>query len=137
MTRLVYSDQKRDFAKGVTYQNPRFFDGKVPAHVTSVVVVGDWPRVVASCEEQKIPVQVLKPGETLPPQDDLPAIEPSKEKTIEQKEPADPEEPNDPVDIPDDLEDRSFRELKALVKQVDPEKDVSSKKEAIEFLKNQ
>lgn len=53
---LTYSAQKRDFDPARRYANPRYFDGKVKAGVTSVTIIGNWPDVAEAYEAAGIPV---------------------------------------------------------------------------------
>lgn len=52
---LIYSDQVDGFEAGKAYANPRYFRTLNP-RATSVVVIGDWPDVVAAYEAAGIPV---------------------------------------------------------------------------------
>lgn len=54
---LTYSNQLSGFDSGKRYRNPEHFD-KPEAGVTSVVVIGDWPRVVDAYEASGIEVSV-------------------------------------------------------------------------------
>ncbi|MFD2248932.1 hypothetical protein FHS82_001048 [Pseudochelatococcus lubricantis] len=53
--RITYTTQKSGFVAGENYANPRFFSSVNPA-ATEVVVVGDWPAVVAAYEAADVPV---------------------------------------------------------------------------------
>lgn len=55
--RITYTTQKSGFVAGENYANPRFFSSVNPA-ATEVVVVGDWPAVVAAYEAAGVPVAV-------------------------------------------------------------------------------
>ena len=54
---LTYSNQRGGFDPGKRYRNPEHFD-KPEAGVTSVLVVGDWPNVVAAYRAAGIDVNV-------------------------------------------------------------------------------
>ena len=54
---LTYSNQRGGFDPGKRYRNPEHFD-KPEAGVTSVLVVGDWPHVVAAYKAAGIDVNV-------------------------------------------------------------------------------
>lgn len=54
---LTYSNQRGGFDPGKRYRNPEHFD-KPEAGVTSVLVVGDWPNVVAAYKAAGIDVSV-------------------------------------------------------------------------------
>jgi hypothetical protein len=54
---LTYSNQLSGFDPGKRYRNPEHFD-KPEAGVTSVLVIGDWPGVVAAYEAVGIDVSV-------------------------------------------------------------------------------
>lgn len=69
---LVYSTQKTDFQKGRAYSNPRFFTGRPRAGVTRVIVVGNWPEVVAAYQRAGVPVEVVK-GPRMAGEDPTPA----------------------------------------------------------------
>lgn len=55
--RITYTTQRSGFVTGENYANPRFFSTVNPA-ATEVVVVGDWPSVVAAYEAAGVPVSV-------------------------------------------------------------------------------
>lgn len=146
---IVYSSQRDGFVKGRAYRNPRFFHG-VDEKVTSVIVIGDWPTVVASYEEAGVPVTVVPVGSQLP-SPDIGIFDPPDDGTIVGKKPKEgdpikdpPNDPNmqidppppEPIVIPDDdkLADMVYRDLQKLVKEIDPNADVSGKKAAIAFL---
>lgn len=57
---LVYSTQRSGFEKGRAYSNPRFFSGTPRSGVTKVIVVGNFPNVVAAYERVGVPVEVVK-----------------------------------------------------------------------------
>lgn len=59
---LVYSTQKSGFEPGRHYQNPRYFDGRIPAGVSHVYILGEWPKVVEACEALELAHTVLPPG---------------------------------------------------------------------------
>lgn len=55
---LVYSTQRTNFQEGRAYSNPRFFTSTRQG-VTKVIVVGNWPKVVAAYEKAGVPVEVV------------------------------------------------------------------------------
>ncbi|UVL53954.1 hypothetical protein [Pseudomonas sp. B21-035] len=55
---LIYTTQRDDFEPGRNYRNPRHFDQAEPG-VESVVVIGDWPKVVNSYEKAGADVSVI------------------------------------------------------------------------------
>lgn len=55
---VVYSTQRSGFEAGKQYRNPKWFDGPL-GHPDKVVVVGEWPEVVAAYEAIGIPVEVV------------------------------------------------------------------------------
>lgn len=66
MNEVIYSSQRTGFEKGRVYRNPRYFD-KPLGKPDRVIVVGDWPRVVAAYEAIGVPVDVLHTGRAVPP----------------------------------------------------------------------
>lgn len=139
MSEIVYSSQRQGFQKGRIYQNPRFFDGTVNKDATSVIVVGNWPAVVAAYEAVDIPVTYAKPGEQLP--ENMPAKATRSKVETAADDGSGPGPNNDQplapvVDIPphDELTDMSYKDLRQLVNQIDATADITSKRNAIEFL---
>lgn len=61
--KVVYSNQKSGFDPDKRYRNPEYFE-RVESGVKEVVVVGDWPAVVAAHEAAGIPVTQEKPAKT-------------------------------------------------------------------------
>ena len=57
---LVYSTQKTDFQKDRAYSNPRFFIGHARDGFDKVIVVGNWPEVVAAYKKAGVEVEVVK-----------------------------------------------------------------------------
>ncbi|SDQ68539.1 hypothetical protein SAMN05216487_3270 [Pseudomonas sp. UC 17F4] len=55
---LIYTAQRDDFEPGRNYRNPRHFDQAEPG-VESVVVIGDWPKVVNAYEKAGADVSVI------------------------------------------------------------------------------
>lgn len=68
---LVYSTQRTGFEEGRNYSNPRFFTTP-RAGVTKVIVVGNWPQVVAAYQKAGVPVEVVK-GPRMAGEDPKPA----------------------------------------------------------------
>ncbi|GLO24381.1 hypothetical protein [Pseudomonas putida] len=56
---LIYTTQRDGFEQGRTYRNPRHFDQAEPG-VESVVVIGDWPKVVKAYEVADADVSVVE-----------------------------------------------------------------------------
>lgn len=56
---LIYTTQRDGFEQGRTYRNPRHFDQAEPG-VESVVVIGDWPKVVNAYEAAGADVSVVE-----------------------------------------------------------------------------
>lgn len=56
---LIYTTQRDGFELGRTYRNPRHFDQAEPG-VESVVVIGDWPKVVDAYEAAGADVSVVE-----------------------------------------------------------------------------
>ena len=56
---LIYTTQRDGFEQGRTYRNPRHFDQAEPG-VESVVVIGDWPKVVSAYESAGADVSVVE-----------------------------------------------------------------------------
>lgn len=56
---LIYTIQRDGFEPGRTYRNPRHFDQAEPG-VESVVVIGDWPKVVGAYEKAGAEVSVVE-----------------------------------------------------------------------------
>lgn len=56
---LIYTTQRDGFEQGRTYRNPRHFDQAEPS-VESVVVIGDWPKVVNAYEAAGADVSVVE-----------------------------------------------------------------------------
>ncbi|WP_338459513.1 hypothetical protein [Pseudomonas sp. TE3-3-F2023] len=56
---LIYTAQRDGFEQGRTYRNPRHFDQAEPG-VESVVVIGDWPKVVDAYEAAGADVSVVE-----------------------------------------------------------------------------
>ena len=56
---LIYTTQRDGFEQGRTYRNPRHFDQAEPG-VESVVVIGDWPKVVKAYEFAGADVSVVE-----------------------------------------------------------------------------
>jgi hypothetical protein len=103
-TELVYSSQKTAFIPGRRYANPRFFDGRVKSGVTKVIVVGNWPKVVAAYKAAGIPVQQI--GDNPPP-----LAAPTERSTG-------PRKASGEVDIPADWSKLSWQDKRALVMQL-------------------
>jgi hypothetical protein len=144
---IIYSAQPNGFAKGRVYLNPRFFDGTLQPGATSVIVVGDWPKVVASYDEAGIPVRQIAPGEKLPApnhdgddnvSEEVNSSNPrsvvrGRGKNVGKIEP--PLKPGgDNVEIPEGFADLPYRDLTSLIAKIDPTADVSSKKDAVAWL---
>lgn len=137
---IVYSAQKSGFVQGRSYQNPRFFEGKPFEGATSIIVVGDWPNIVAVYEEAKIPVKVVATNQPLPD-----PTEPAKGRRVRSELPKDDEDDekddDDDKDNDDDenvpLDKLTYRQARARVKQIDPDFRVTNLKQALEFLKRQ
>ncbi|MBO9552220.1 hypothetical protein [Pseudomonas sp.] len=55
---LIYTTQRDGFEPGRTYRNPRHFDQAEPG-VESVMVIGDWPKVVDAYEQSGAEVTVV------------------------------------------------------------------------------
>lgn len=131
MTEIIYSAQRSGFESGRVYENPRFFRSVNP-HATSVVVIGDWPDVVAAYEAKKIPVKT----------DFMKAPK----KSVKQEEPVDPDTDDDADDDGDgdgdtpelnlspEWKKSSFKTLQRHVKKLDADKKVKDRQEAIEFI---
>lgn len=118
MTRIIYSTQRRGFEPGEIYQNPRYFGG-IDKDATEVVVIGDWPNVVAAYEAAKIPVisdYVGKKPKRLPEAEDDDADE------------------TEGVELPDNWRKASFKKLRQWVKKFDADKEVTTREQAIEFI---
>ncbi|MEN8639591.1 hypothetical protein [Pseudomonas sichuanensis] len=56
---LIYTTQRDGFEQGRTYRNPRHFDQVEPG-VESVVVIGDWPKVVDAYKAAGTDVSVIE-----------------------------------------------------------------------------
>ncbi|MEN5036886.1 hypothetical protein [Pseudomonas sp. TWI929] len=56
---LIYTTQRDGFEQGRAYRNPRHFDQAEPG-VDSVVVIGDWPKVVNAYEAVGADVSVVE-----------------------------------------------------------------------------
>ena len=56
---LIYTTQRDGFEQGRTYRNPRHFD-QAEQGVESVVVIGDWPKVVNAYESAGADVSVVE-----------------------------------------------------------------------------
>lgn len=56
---LIYTTQRDGFEQGRIYRNPRHFDQAEPG-VESVVVIGDWPKVVNAYEAAGADVSVVE-----------------------------------------------------------------------------
>jgi len=69
---LVYSTQKTDFQKDRAYSNPRFFTGHARDGFDKVIVVGNWPEVVAAYKKAGVEVEVVK-GPKMAGEDPIPA----------------------------------------------------------------
>ena len=130
MVQVIYSAQKNGFVKGRIYLNPRFFTEVLHRGATSVVVVGNWPTVVKCYEDAGIEVIQLKPGDPLPGEY-FGDIDPYAQQPPHNTKKADDKPP---IEIPDDYENLSYRDLRALVLSIDPAADINSKKSAVEFL---
>lgn len=65
---LIYSRQDSGFIKGVAYSNPRFYTSARPGF-GKVIVVGDWPQIVADYQKMGVEVEVTDtaPVATPPP----------------------------------------------------------------------
>lgn len=126
MSEIVYSSQKRAFQSGRIYQNPRFFDGRIPPGVTKALVIGDWPRVVEAYEEKGLEVEVFKVGEQLP----LVGFDADSDDDAGGNH-----SPSEPIEIPDHFERLNFRGLRELVSRIKPDADITTKKEAIELIR--
>lgn len=132
---IIYSSQKSDFIRGRVYQNPRFFD-RVKPGVTSAIVVGDYPKVVAALERDGIPYQVLKTNEKIPSPGEGDYIKP-------QRQTEDDDEVNSPSDgdddavteIPDNFASFGMKRLREFVAFIDPHHDVANKREALKFIR--
>lgn len=55
---LIYSTQAGDFLAGRAYSNPRFFSTPRTG-VSKVLIVGEWPKIVAAYEAMGVPVERL------------------------------------------------------------------------------
>lgn len=55
---LIYTTQRDGFEQGRTYRNPRHFDQAEPG-VDSVLVIGDWPKVVDAYERAGSEVSIV------------------------------------------------------------------------------
>lgn len=119
MSRIIYSAQRRGFLEGEIYQNPRYFDGAVNKNATEVVVIGDWPEVVAAYERAKVPVTIEHLG-----------------KKVNRLPKAEDDEPDDEegVELPENWRKASFKTLRRHVKKFDADKEVKDRAEAIEFI---
>ncbi len=147
MSEVVYSAQKSDFVKGRIYLNPRFFDGTLQPGATSVIVVGDWPRVEEAYKNAKIPVRKVGKGDKLPAPREGGQRNVSQEVTTEHRDSTvdktgddageidPPLNDGDNIEVPEGFEDLPFKELKKLVAKFPDAPDVHSKRDAIEFLK--
>jgi uncharacterized phage protein gp47/JayE len=146
VSQYVYSSQKSGFVKGRAYLNPRFFDGTLQPGATSVVVVGEWPKVVEAYKAAGIPVAITKNGEKLP-DPNAGADNVSTEVTTEHKRSVvkgkgkdvgkidPPLKDGNNVEIPANFQELPFKALVALAAQIDNSpKDFASKKEVVEFL---
>lgn len=60
---LTYTTQESGFDPKMRYENPRYFNGSI-TRSSGVLVIGDWPDVVAAYEAAGIPVQVGGEHET-------------------------------------------------------------------------
>jgi len=58
---LIYSRQSTDFVPGRAYANPRFYSTPRQG-VTKVIVVGDWPKIVADYQALDVEVEVIEDG---------------------------------------------------------------------------
>lgn len=56
---LIYTTQRDGYEQGRTYRNPRHFDQAEPG-VESVVVIGNWPKVVDAYEAAGADVSVVE-----------------------------------------------------------------------------
>lgn len=126
---LIYSAQKSNFEPGRVYQNPRFFDGVLAEGITSVVIVGDWPRVKATYEQAGIAVTVVSPRDRLPAPGAGTKVLPKSENPAPTNDDDKPEFPSE-----EEASEMSYRELKALIAGLNPDADVANKKAALEWL---
>ncbi|WP_085631572.1 hypothetical protein [Pseudomonas sp. R16(2017)] len=56
---LIYTAQKSGFDPDKRYRNPEHFD-RAESGVKSVVIVGEWPKVVAAYEEVGVEVSIVE-----------------------------------------------------------------------------
>lgn len=146
MSEIVYSSQRRGFQPGRIYKNPRYFDGVLAPGATSVIVVGDWPGVVAAYEKAGIPVTKVAANATKLPDTKPGGKNVSLQVTTEHpdsivKKTGEVDPPltggkADHFEIPDNLDDLSLKELRALVTKIDPDADIAKKADALSFLED-
>ena len=55
---VVYAVETGGMPKGPKYQNPQWFDA-IHKDASKVIIVGDWPVVVAAYKDLGIPVEVV------------------------------------------------------------------------------
>lgn len=125
---IIYSAQRRNFEPGRVYHNPKYFDGRISKHATSVLIIGDWPEVEEAYRAAEIPVRRYHSGRSLPEKQRPDPINPGSDD--------DPVKLDGGVIIPDDLESLGYAELKALVAEVDPGARFASKQECRDFLES-
>lgn len=147
MSQVVYSAQKSGFVKGRIYLNPRFFDGTLQPGVTSVVIVGDWPKVEEAYKAAGIPVTIAKNANSLP-NPDAGTDNVSREVTTEHQDSVvkgkgkdagkidPPLKDGSNVELPENYEELPFKQLKLLAAKLTKGKtpDFSSKAQVVEYL---
>lgn len=55
--KVIYTARMDGIKEGYAYRNPRYFSAIVP-DAQHVIVVGNWPEVVAAYEKAEIPVEI-------------------------------------------------------------------------------
>lgn len=132
---IIYANISTGYEKGRAYANPRFFISP-RTDVTKVIVIGDWPRVVAAYQKAGVPVVQLEPGQPLEEADELAPLDPGKIAEPKTNSEGDPHDPGT-VDIPDDWTDFSWPALRTLAKEIDGKKFPLKKDEAIEIIETE
>jgi hypothetical protein len=78
MTEYVYGTERREIGTR-TFKNARFFQA-LEADATHVVVIGDYPKIVAAYRAAGVPVDAIPVGSRIP--NPLPVIPPSLAQSI-------------------------------------------------------
>ncbi|MFT8276106.1 hypothetical protein ACMSSJ_11265 [Kerstersia gyiorum] len=109
--KVIYTTQMTGFKEGFAYRNPRYFSAIEP-DAEHVIVVGNWPDVVAAYEKAGIPVEIegVAQAGNRPGNADAGEQESGIDPTIQ---PADAQ----PLPVADGLDDLDADQLHAMAKE--------------------